>query len=119
MVLTEQMEQMVQMHQIPSATIPGDNLILTMSDTPTINAGNARGPKVHKVHKVQQVMTERQLTIIRVGTVTTGNAGTNALVTTRIQVARQYLILVFQEEQMVLMVPMEQTELQLTDHCRR
>ena len=65
---------------VSSATISGDNLVLTMSDASTITAGNVRGPQ--GTQGIQGTAgNDGAAASITVGSVTTGNAGTNATVT--------------------------------------
>ena len=65
---------------VSSATISGDNLIITLSDSSTVNAGNVRGPQGTQGN-TGTAGNDGAAATITVGTVTTGAAGTNATVT--------------------------------------
>ena len=65
---------------VSSATISGDNLVLTLSDSSTITAGNVRGPQGAQ-GTTGSAGADGAAASIAVGTVSTGNAGTNATVT--------------------------------------
>ena len=68
---------------VSSATISGDNLVITLSDSTNITAGNVRGPQGSQgaTGSAGADGADGAAATLAVGTVTTGAAGTNATVT--------------------------------------